>query len=198
MPAKQCLPRKNNQLHPHLKSNLGVDCSLPAEDLSHRSENRPLARPHHAFAQVHPSSLERARTRSTRYRPAFRRRKTPCSPRRRLHARTGLRPFNACALCRTSYHRECQQDGRIGRHRQPTSSDSKSSLLPIFKPMRTPFAASLGSSVTTMATILSRLNFYIPRRTFGLLISLVNQFLIVPIRIRSLRSATLSGSRTAI
>ena len=71
---------------------------------------------------------------------------TPCSPRRCVHARARVRPFSACTLCRTCYHRERQQDGRIRSASQPTSSDSKSSLSPTFKPTRTPFAAWLDSS----------------------------------------------------
>jgi hypothetical protein len=63
---------------------------------------------------------------------------------------------------------------------QAKSSDSKSSSLPTFRRTKTPFAASLGSSVTTTATISSRLNFSVPHRTSGLLISLATQLLFVP------------------
>ena len=135
-------------------------CKLPSPSRSFIASrrNRPLARPHHAFAQAHPSSLERARTRSTRYRPAFRRRKNAV-----LTASLRPCPCSCTAIQRTRpLPSQLPQRTSVGRAdwsaSQPTSSDSKSLWSPTFKPMRTPFAALLASSVTKTATILSRLN----------------------------------------
>ena len=55
---------------------------LPSRKFFESQRNRPLARDRrHALAQAHPSSLERARTRSARYRsPSRKTPRSPCAP----------------------------------------------------------------------------------------------------------------------
>ena len=90
---------------------------LPSRNFSISPRDRPLApEQNHAFGQAHPSPMGRARPRSARERSPSRHRETSRLSRRCLHARAGLRPHGARAICRNYYHSQREQ---VRRPRPP-------------------------------------------------------------------------------